>query len=140
MNDIKLKPEIKTRWVEALRSGEYRQGRNVLRHQSSAGVTHCCLGVLCEIALEDGIVTRISDDASNGTAIWTDSAGYQLSALPTSPAVVEWALGSFDRDAGVNTVSNLTLVLADGSHTLTGINDAGKHTFAEIADLIEEQL
>ena len=61
-------------------------------------------------------------------------------ALPSSPAVVEWATGSFDRDATINTVSNLSVELADGPHCLTGLNDGGKHTFADIADLIEEQL
>lgn len=140
MPDIKLKPEIKARWVAALRSGDYTQGQNVLRKQTTAGVQHCCLGVLMEIALEDGIVTRITDDASLGTAIWTDGPGWQLSAMPSSPAVVEWALGSFDRDANINAVSNLTVVLNDGDHSLTGINDAGKHSFSDIADLIEEQL
>jgi hypothetical protein len=37
--------EIKTKWVEALRSGKYAQGRNRLRR----GDTFCCLGVLCDL-------------------------------------------------------------------------------------------
>lgn len=40
-----MKPELKTKWVEALRSGEFKQGMKRLRH----GGRHCCLGVLCEI-------------------------------------------------------------------------------------------
>jgi hypothetical protein len=38
--------ELKARWVAALRSGEYEQGRRQLR----AGDTYCCLGVLCVVA------------------------------------------------------------------------------------------
>ncbi len=36
---------IKAKWVAALRSGVYVQGRNALRK----GNSFCCLGVLCDI-------------------------------------------------------------------------------------------
>lgn len=38
--------QLKAKWVEALRSGEYRQGTMYLRREGK----HCCLGVLCELA------------------------------------------------------------------------------------------
>ena len=38
--------EIKRKWVEALRSGKYKQGRDQLQN----GDTYCCLGVLCVVA------------------------------------------------------------------------------------------
>lgn len=39
--------EIKTRWLAALRSGEYKQGRRSLRVlQPDGSYTYCCLGVL----------------------------------------------------------------------------------------------
>lgn len=38
--------ELKTKWVAALRSGEYKQGRNRLKWAGR----YCCLGVLCEVA------------------------------------------------------------------------------------------
>jgi len=41
-----MKAEVKAKWLEALRSGEYRQARRILRGSSG---TFCCLGVLCEI-------------------------------------------------------------------------------------------
>ena len=40
-----MNPEIKAKWVEALRSGKYRQGQDFLKN----GNTFCCLGVLREI-------------------------------------------------------------------------------------------
>ena|SRR5258708_25128969 len=38
--------ELKTRWVEALRSGKYKQGKNYLKNDDG---TMCCMGVLCDI-------------------------------------------------------------------------------------------
>ncbi len=37
--------QLKTKWVEALRSGKYAQGKGSLRHQDQ----FCCLGVLCDV-------------------------------------------------------------------------------------------
>lgn len=37
--------EIKTKWVEALRSGKYEQGTEQLYSEGK----YCCLGVLCDI-------------------------------------------------------------------------------------------
>lgn len=39
-----LRPDIKV-WLEALRSGEYKQGKGSLR----VGNAYCCLGVYCKI-------------------------------------------------------------------------------------------
>lgn len=38
---------LKAKWVEALRSGEYKQGSGVL-FDTYAG-SYCCLGVLCKV-------------------------------------------------------------------------------------------
>lgn len=57
-----MKRELKEKWMAALRSGEYQQGRNALRVPIYAcddegnatddvgGYEYCCLGVLHEIA------------------------------------------------------------------------------------------
>lgn len=42
-----MESELKEKWVNALRSGEYKQGRNRL---VDYGNNFCCLGVLCEVA------------------------------------------------------------------------------------------
>ena len=44
-----MKREIATRWVEALRSGDYKQTTNALRR----GDSFCCLGVLCNLHAQD---------------------------------------------------------------------------------------
>ena len=48
MNEtIKLNPEDKRKWVEALRSGRFVQGQHVLHN--AANDTYCCLGVAREV-------------------------------------------------------------------------------------------
>lgn len=42
-----MNPELKAKWIAALRSGDYKQGRGVLR---SPDESFCCLGVLCDIS------------------------------------------------------------------------------------------
>ena len=42
-----MNQDVKMLWVDALRSGEYKQGTFQLRNQEDE---FCCLGVLCEIS------------------------------------------------------------------------------------------
>ena len=52
---------IKARWIAALRSGKYAQGYERLGQDDK----FCCLGVLCELAYEEGVVgKRINYDGS----------------------------------------------------------------------------
>lgn len=50
-----MKRQIKKLWVAALRSGEYRQGKNQLRTGKGSTVKHCCLGVLEDLAIKAGV-------------------------------------------------------------------------------------
>ncbi len=40
---------MQTKWVEALESGEYRQGQQYLRQKHEEGDLFCCLGVACSL-------------------------------------------------------------------------------------------
>ena len=40
-----MKPELKKKWLEALKSGRYKQGQGMLRAEDK----YCCLGVLCDL-------------------------------------------------------------------------------------------
>lgn len=54
-----MKTEIKTQWLTALRSGEYEQGQERLHRNYGDGRNeYCCLGVLCELAVKEGVTTR----------------------------------------------------------------------------------
>jgi hypothetical protein len=45
----KMNPELKARWLKALRSGTYLQGQKALHKESK----FCCLGVLCDLGLPE---------------------------------------------------------------------------------------
>ena len=45
MLKTKMNPEVKQKWIDALRSGDYEQGSEKLRGVNG----YCCLGVLCDI-------------------------------------------------------------------------------------------
>jgi hypothetical protein len=60
--------ELKAKWVEALRSGKYKQTKNRLQRDGK----FCCLGVLCEVA---GLSSKIEED---GKVYYTTAAGSQL--------------------------------------------------------------
>lgn len=45
-DDKRLNPEIKAKWLAALRSGKYEQGQSQLRPTDTE---FCCLGVLCDL-------------------------------------------------------------------------------------------
>ncbi len=120
---MKMNPEVKTKWVAALRSGDYEQGRTYLNNNGK----FCCLGVLSEIAVAEGIVdTReiygIVSYGLNGSA--RGDGGWE-SAGVTKP-IREWA----------NIESNPRM----GNNDAMSMNDSFGYTFDQIADEIEEHL
>lgn len=64
-----MEASLKAKWIEALRSGKYKQGRLALRTKSD---DFCCLGVLCD-------VSGVSEWEENGLCYSYDGA---LSLLP----------------------------------------------------------
>jgi len=69
---------LKAMWVEALRSGEYKQGNGYLEKNG----LHCCLGVLC--AIQDSEWKRYwQDDAMEEEALYTEKLPPKLSASLT---------------------------------------------------------
>ena len=46
--------DLKEKWVKALRSGDYKQGKEYLKQFDSSGqASFCCLGVLADLADPD---------------------------------------------------------------------------------------
>lgn len=50
------------KWVEALESGKYRQATGQLATKSNE-TRYCCLGVACEVAIENGLEVDKTEDA-----------------------------------------------------------------------------
>jgi hypothetical protein len=116
-----MNQDIKRLWIDALRSGNYQQGRGQLR----SGDRYCCLGVLCELAVAANVVGNV--EGNDCGFYYYDGDG---SILPIS--VIEWA-GLFSNNPEVTYDD-------DGKRTgLAQLNDMGR-TFDQIADLIERNL
>lgn len=79
--------EIKQRWVEALRSGEFEQGTHRLRNRDN---TYCCLGVLCELAVESGVIPP-AIEAPHHDGSEQSAAYFSGTAIDLPPEVLEWA-------------------------------------------------
>lgn len=99
---------LKNQWVKALRSGNYEQGKNLLRSKENK---FCCLGVLCDL---------MNSQAWDESYIET-VGGYYWGA---SGAII----------IGFDTIIN-TPGIEQGN--LTNMNDTQNKSFAEIADFIE---
>lgn len=145
-----MKTEIKDRWLEALRSGEYKQGKGRLVKETDDGTfNYCCLGVLCDLAQQQGIVEQgevpcgcggedscsiecVGFVGANGSPDGKNRA-FSFSVLPFP--VMEWAgLDAADPMVRIEEVDGYL-----NDRHLSGLNDAGSD-FLEIADLIEGSL
>lgn len=107
--------ELKSRWLTALRSGDYRQTKGKLRsfRNDYFDDGYCCLGVLCDISGKgewngDYYKMMIED-------------GYSHSSEIKLPGLDEFEM------------------TPDQQSDLINMNDDGK-SFLEIADWIEENL
>ena len=54
------KSAIRKAWVAALRSGKYTQGFLQLKSGKGSQAQYCCLGVLCDLAVKAGVITRFN--------------------------------------------------------------------------------
>lgn len=125
----KMNPEVKHLWLNALRSGDYEQGREKLRNDKDQ---YCCLGVLCEIYRKkvSGVDLWCADESDHKYTIFGQPAYI-------SASVKEWAgLDSIDPKVEAETESHYPAVEIE----LTSLNDDFKWDFSQIADAIEKSL
>jgi hypothetical protein len=118
---LDMNPEVRTLWLKALRSGEYKQTQSWLEKDGG----FCCLGVLCKLAQAEGIVSRTYDE--RGVIRYGDTSGY----LPLE--VIKWA--GLDRN---DPYCEFTTVGGDVHNGwLTALNDDWGLPFEQIANAIE---
>lgn len=133
------KIEVYKEWIEALRSGKYKQTKNVLKTRLSLNneeCGYCCLGVLCEIEKERFGLTEyapslyIEDEEDEGKEIPNPNPCFIFDETEESlPVKAIKALGWAD---------NNYLGLISGNRKLAALNDEGVE-FPEIADIIEDE-
>lgn len=115
-----MKQEIKSKWLKALRSGKYKQGKNALATVNRLGnVKYCCLGVLCDLYLKEK-----KEKWGSGLEEQLLNIGKETALLPSK--VMKWA-GLKDYNPRIK----------DGYTTLSGMNDSG-YSFKQIAEEIDE--
>lgn len=117
-----MNPEVKAKWIAALRSEKYPQTTEILRNCQG----YCCLGVLTDLYLQEkgeewGQQVREGDTYYH----------FNYDAENISSFVINWAgLNSYDPDVVYN----------EDLSTLITLNDKERLNFNQIADVIEEQL
>jgi hypothetical protein len=138
-----MRQDIAERWVAELLSGKYEQCRRVLRTSKEQ---FCCLGVLCEIAVQDNVIAP--PPVLLPGELWYTYAGGCTGVLP-SP-VQEWSgfAGSAEytplttqnlMECGLLTDAEIRLLrpmYQDEAFSLAELNDLGI-SFASIAALIQ---
>jgi hypothetical protein len=107
-----MKKSWARKWVKALRSGKFIQGRSHLKLDGK----HCCLGVLCELTPYKERFTEMRSSTR---------VGYNIH-LPEE----------IKKLVGMQSMNRVFKVEMSAS-VLAAMNDTGK-TFEEIADVIEE--
>jgi hypothetical protein len=127
------------KWVEALRSDKFEQGTGkLIQPTDDGGVKHCCLGVLCEVYMEENnTLDRGEHDENYFSA--AEGLAYE-EALP--PEVKEWAglrtnYGAFYYQDIAARLKAEEIAGALGNDNLVDLNDGAKWTFEQIADFIE---
>jgi hypothetical protein len=76
----------KRKWIDALRSGKYKQGKGRLKTEDAILLTnkHCCLGVACEIGItnpQNNFSLINNSGLCNPTEFITLDMQYYLSTL-----------------------------------------------------------
>lgn len=114
--------QVKQKWLAALRSGEYKQGKYRLRETD---VLWDATGVLCDLAERQGVIgpPQYLDDAQGvftGYRYGDKQSGWHATGLPE--AVIKWSGVSYSR-----------------GYKVAMMGDYGKN-FNQLADWIEENL
>lgn len=131
-----MNQEIKQKWLEALRSGKYEQGKYYLNRDG----VYCCLGVLCDLYLKEHNLQWQPIKKPEGTFVVKTHHAilerdvWNWAELPDENPLIKLTTEDFKR---ANTVYNDAE--EDLTCSLAGANDMGC-TFEHIADLIEKQL
>lgn len=141
--DEKMNSEVKERWIEALESGKFPQTHRTLADANG----FCCLGVLCEIAVEDQVVTRGSHlgFADEGIVYYEGENGFASAMLPEDV----WMWAGLPNENPLVWIKDVVRIIGheipdfetsiSSSVTLATLNDRGL-SFEEIAKVIRELL
>ncbi len=127
-----MNEDVKRKWLKALRSGDYPQTHGILHDEEG----FCCLGVLCDLAVEGGVV----DPPKKIDYISHDRKGQHVEKTYYVYGEEKWReLLPRKVMAWAGLVAPNPLVKSKLGLTLSGLNDRGR-SFKQIANIIERQL
>ena len=127
-----MKLNIVREWVERLESGEYEQGKGVLRDKDNK---YCCLGVLCEVAKDHGVGDWIRNYAHGHTFRTEESEG--TSWVPRG--VSAWLMDKAEDVDPIYEIESYAIGYSVGNGELASMNDYMEMTFEEIAQQIRKR-
>lgn len=111
------------KWVEALRSGEFKQGTKHLRGFEE---TYCCLGVACEIYRRE-----------TGNGRWVTTYERQVWLFEADNTSIDYFMHpTVQKWIGLREQLGAASTMPGGS--LTALNDSCGYDFTAIADMIEK--
>jgi hypothetical protein len=136
LNTAEGRTSLRTAWIEALRSGKYKQAKGKLRARNGA---MCCLGVLCEVA-------GLERSYDKHRKIYDYDYGGEVNDMvlpePFASALnMDGGGAVIDEDDYEDVKSTLSDNVAKelgSSGGLTELNDSGVVSFKDIADLLEK--
>lgn len=141
--NTKMNPEVKAKWLERLRSGTIPQIAGRLGNTEGG---RCCLGVLCDIAVEEGVIPEAVLDPVSGYYRYGNPNGLPLGVFDTNgtstatlPVGVQTWAGVRGKELELPVPVNFNPE-RNPAKVITLLNDAAGYTFPQIADVIEEQL
>ena len=136
-----MRAEIRKRWVEALRSGDYEQAQGAFVEGDPTGsrpeldTRYCCLAVLTDLAIQDGLpglrwsgdgLEQLEEIETEDDRVVEDWVPREDGDLP----YVVWKWAGFDEPQyGGNP-------MIDGEPAISRNDDMGEN-FEQIADAIE---
>lgn len=112
--------------VDALRSGEYVQGRGSLAHRHLNEVRYCCLGVACEVAMKNGLAV----DKTANTDVFRQDIFYDGESGVLPRTVMDWY--------GFNSSNPPLLNNGLGMLAASAMNDSMGEDFPAIANAFEK--
>lgn len=80
-----MNKRIKKRWISALRGNRYKQGMGRLKYGRGETSLYCCLGVLEDIAVGEGVIPRVHAKFGSLSKKVREWAGLELSDPYLSP-------------------------------------------------------
>ena len=122
--------KIKKKWLKALRSGNYDQGKGTLCSIAEDGeASYCCLGVLVEEEQGEDVWVK-------NKICYTSYDPYHIRGTNNDGSLTT----VLAKRAGLHGVTSTSNVNEDIEEELIALNDEAEATFEEIANFIEKNL